>query len=463
MPSSAHDKCGVIGLCSSKPVAESLYFGLRVLQHRGQESAGIATHTELEDIQYHRGMGLVHQVFTKKELKTLKGNSGIGHVRYSTTGRSRPENSQPMLLTTALGDIALAHNGDIANAKELKEKYQKKGWGFITDTDSEVIIRMLANSVSKTGSMEEAIKKTMPKLKGAYSLTVLNGGKVYAVRDPLGIRPLCVGKLKTGLVVASESVVIDMLEGELIRDVRPGEVLEICQNELKTIYRIEKKHTAHCQFEWVYFSRSDSYLDKATVYNVRRRIGRELAKLWPVDADVVVPVPDSGRTYALGYSEGSGIHYAEGLMKNRYVERTFILPEQGQRDSVVSIKLNAVRSVIEGKKVVLVDDSIVRGTTMKRLVKIVRKAGAKEVHVRSGCPQVVAPCYFGIDMKSKDQFIALDKSEEDIAKIIGADSVGYCSIDALVKAIGHDKKDLCLGCLTGKYPIKIEGKEKRNI
>ncbi len=454
-----NEYCGVAGFLADFNVSKILYFSLRALQHRGQESAGIATYHK-GDLLFFKGMGLVHEVFNNEILNYLQGNVGIGHVRYSTTGGSKEENAQPIRIYTSRHKIAVAHNGEIVNVDELREFLGNLGSAFVTKADSEVIARLLAYETSRH-DLIEGIKNTVRKLKGSFSLAVLIDDRLFAIRDPLGIRPLALGKIDNGYGVASESTAFHSIGGKFIRDVRPGEIVEITRNGFYTHHIFEKMHKAHCMFEYVYFARADSIIDGQCVYEVRRRIGRILAREHPVEADFVVPVPDSGRAHALGYAEESGIPYAEGLMKNRYVERTFILPSQESRVMEINMKLSPVRSVVEGKRIVLVDDSIVRGNTMRKIVRMLKEAGAKEVHVRIGSPPIIAPCYLGIDMKTRDQFIAANRSIEEIAEIIDADSLGYVTIEGLVKAIGLPYEDICLGCLTGRYPVPIKGEKIR--
>jgi amidophosphoribosyltransferase len=408
-----------------------------------------------------KGMGLAHQALRADEIRNLKGEMGIGHVRYSTVGSSNLDNAQPVVMSTNYGDIALAHNGEIVNSDQLRDSLKKKGWAFATTSDSEIMIRMLANDISNTGDPVRSVRNIMSLLTGSYSITLMVDNRVFALRDPLGIRPLCVGRTKDGYAAASESVVFDTLGGEFMRDVEPGELIELLPGEIRSVKTGLAKGKAHCMFEWVYIARADSCLDGRLVYDVRRKIGRRLAEEQPADADVVVPVPDSGRSHSMGYSEASGLPYSEGLMKNRYVERTFIMPEQNERSTGVKLKLNPLKSVIKDKRIVLVDDSIVRGTTMRQIVQLIRNAGAKEVHVRIGSPPIRAPCYFGIDMKTRDQFAATGRTVEEIAKMLTADSLGYLSVDGLVDSIGHSASDLCLGCLTGEYPLPVEGERTR--
>ncbi len=453
------EACGVVGIYSHEQVSYDIFTALRVLQHRGQESAGISVFND--GITTHKGMGLVTDVFTPEILKMLEGNVGIGHVRYSTEGASVQRNAQPIEMSTTIGEMALGHNGELVNATALREKYKEKGWAFFSNTDSELIIRILAKELHDGRDPVSAIKRTMEQISGSYSLVLLINERLFAIRDPLGIKPLAIGRKGDSYIVASESVVFDALKASMIRDVRPGEIVEIRDNGIVSYQTPTPRHTAHCFFEWVYFARSDSIIDDVLVYDVRKKIGHILAREHPVEADFVVPVPDSGRSYALGYSEESGITYAEGLIKNRYVDRTFIMPEQKMREFNVSLKLNPIKSLIGGKRIVLVDDSIVRGTTMGKIVSMLRSAGAKEVHVRIGCPKIIAPCYLGIDMKTRDQLIAANHPVERIKEIIGADSLGYLSIDGLIEAIGKPREDLCLGCITGEYPVEIEGERLR--
>jgi amidophosphoribosyltransferase len=408
-------------------------------------------------------MGLVHEVFSEQSLHELPGNAGIGHVRYATTGQSRIDNSQPVMASCALGDVALGHNGDIVNATPLRATLERTGQGMITQTDTEVLVRLLAAELTSHQSMERALKRLASRVNGAYCLAVLVEGTVIAIRDPLGIKPLVIGEFPNGggYMAASETVALDTLGAKFVRDVKRGEAVILTPKGVESISIGSARHPAHCMFEWVYFARPDSVIDGREVYEARLAIGRRLAKEAPVAADVVVPIPDSGRSHALGYSEVSGIPAAEGLIKNRYVGRTFIMPDQQMRDMNVRIKLNAIGSIIRGKRVILIDDSIIRGTTMKRIVDHVRTAGATQIHVRIGCPPVIAPCYLGIDMKSRLQFIANGRTVDEIASIIGADSLHYLSVDGLVECIQKDRADLCLGCITEEYPVEIPGERMR--
>lgn len=453
------EECGVFAIASVANVSVDIFYALRVLQHRGQESAGIAVYNN--GIKAIKGMGLAHVALKMDDVQNLKGEFGVGHVRYSTFGSSSMENAQPIVVSTNYGDIALAHNGEIVNADKIMDELKKKGWAFITSSDSEIAVRLLANDIASTGDPVKSLKNLMGMLQGSYSMAVMIGNRVFAMRDPLAIRPLCIGRTKSGYAAASESVVFDTLGGEFIRDLEPGEIVELLPGEIKSIKTGLGKGKAHCMFEWVYIARADSCIDGKLVYEVRRKIGQRLAKEQPVDADVVIPIPDSGRSHAIGFSEVSGIRYSEGLMKNRYVERTFIMPEQSERVTSVMLKLNPLKSVIKDKRVVLVDDSIVRGNTIRQIVQLVRNAGAKEVHVRIGSPPIRSPCYFGIDMKTREQFAATGRTIEEIGKMITADSLGYISVEGLVESIGHPASDLCLGCLTEEYPVAIPGEKIR--
>lgn len=461
LPDKAEDKCGVVGIATERDVAPYIYASLRILQHRGQNSAGIAVSSDQETIKAVRGMGLAHEIFNSENLSSLSGRAGIGHVRYPTTGDDMLENVQPLVLSSGVGDVALAHNGDIVNSERLRERLEDEGWAFFSTTDTELVIRMVVNELKDLADPVKAIRNALKMIEGGYAFTLMIGARTFGIRDPLGIRPLALGHIPGGYAVASESVVFEMLGGSLIRDVMPGEIIELTQDDYVSYPGASTGERANCMFEFVYFARPDSFMDNKSVFDVRMEIGRVLAAEHPVEADVVIPVPDSGRPHALGFSEVAGIPISEGLMKNRFVERTFIMPDQAIRKASVRMKLNPIRSVIEGKRVVVIDDSIVRGTTIREIVQMVRKAGAAEVHFRIGCPKIIAPCYYGIDMKTRDQFIAIGKNEEDIAREIDADSVGYISVEGLVSAIGLKQSELCLGCVTAEYPTKVPGERMR--
>ena len=457
------DKCGVVGVALRDGAAAPLvYYALHALQHRGQESGGMSVHHE-GATRTHRAMGLVDQVFTPPVLEDLPGRVGVGHVRYATTGGSKLENAQPVVVESQIGTLALAHNGDIVNSAGLRQDLKSRGWAFLTSNDTEVAVRLLANELAQTDNRVRALRNVMKHLTGSYCFVLLLGDTVYAIRDPMGIKPLCYGELKDGQgwVVASESTALNVLDARLVRDVAPGEILEITAEGVKAHPTPAPGEKAHCMFEYVYFARADSVIDTRPVHDVRTKIGERLAKEAPVVADVVIPVPDSGRTHALGFAASSGVPFAEGLMKNRYVHRTFIMPSQAARDVGVRMKLNPVEAVVRGKRVVLVDDSIVRGTTMKRIVQMLRDAGAAEVHVRIGSPPITSPCYLGIDMNTRTQLVAANHSVEEIGKLIGADSLAYISLEGLQQSIGHDPRNLCTGCLTGVYPVDIPGEQTR--
>lgn len=455
------ESCGIVGIYSSSRyfnVAHLLYDGLLILQHRGQESAGISVVTG-KKIRSVKGMGGVDEAIRENSLAKLFGSVGIAHTRYSTAGSSSEENIQPYVIDLGDTEFALAFNGNITNQIELKRSLIRRGHTFTSDADTEVISHILISYLLENElDYIKALEKTMELLQGAYSMVLMNNqGQLYAMRDPLGFRPESIGELDKGsYVVASESVVFDILDINYIRDIRPGEIL-LVENGKTVSYPAFKSSnpsqpTAHCMFEYVYFSRPDSVVNSISVHEARMKLGRSLAKLHPVEADVVIPIPDSGRVAAIGYAQQSGIPLVEGLIRNRSIWRTFILPYPELRERYVKLKINPVREAIKDRRVILVDDSIVRSTTSRRIVNIVRKAGAKEVHLRISCPPIISPCYMGIDFPSKEELVAANKSVEEIRKEIGADSLGYQSIDGLVEAIGLDKSRLCLACLTGCYP-----------
>jgi amidophosphoribosyltransferase len=457
------EKCGVVGVSlSGRDAARPLYYSLYALQHRGQESAGIVTHDGFQQ-HSHVEMGLVGDVFDADDLDQLNGEAGIGHVRYPTSGGVNACCAQPFSVSFKSGSLGLAHNGNLVNAEEIRSELEALGHAFTSNGDTEVIAHDLARNLLEE-DLVRAVKRTMSRLHGSYSLTIMHDESVLGVRDPEGNRPLCIGKIEDGYVLASESAAIDTLDGELVRDVRPGElvVLDSDGEGYDTYQLVERESTANCFFEHVYFARPDSVIDGSLVYDVRRDLGRELWAESGIETDVVMPVPDSGRSFASGYAEaaaddGTDVEFAEGLMKNRYVGRTFIMPTQDERERAVRLKLNPIRSTVEGRTVTIIDDSIVRGTTSTQLVDLIREAGAEEVHVRIGAPPIVAPCYMGIDMASRDELIAADRSVEDIRDHIGADSLAYLSIDAIAATLGKSDSDLCLGCVTGEYPYDIEG------
>lgn len=446
------EECGVIGIYTEDSnITNMLCFGLLALQHRGQESAGVAVAKDGE-IDYHKDMGLVTEVFDDDTIESLNGNIGIGHVRYSTTGESYAYNAQPLVVQYRKGSFALAHNGNLVNADTIRDMLEEDGVVFQTSIDSEVIANLIAR-YHKFG-IEKAIRKVMEILKGAFALSVMTEDKLIGVRDPHGLRPLCLGKIDDGYVLASESCALDTIGAELVRDIEPGEIVVIDKNGVKSIPSNKWCKKNMCIFELIYFSRPDSVLDDINIYNFRKRTGKVLAKEYPVDADVVISVPDSGNAAAIGFSEGSGIPYAEGLIKNRYVGRTFIQPSQELREQGVRLKLNVLKENIEGKRVVLVDDSIVRGTTSRRIVNMLKKAGAKEVHVRVSSPPVKYSCYFGIDTPNRQHLIGAVKPVEEIKDMINADSLGYISIKGLIESTGREE-GYCLACFNGDYPMEV--------
>jgi amidophosphoribosyltransferase len=403
-------------------------------------------------------MGLVTDVFSNDIIQTLPGHNAIGHVRYSTTGQSKIENSQPFVIDFGDGFIAMAHNGDIVNSGELREELINEGFYFRSDSDSEVICYMLKKEhYDNDKDVIAAIEAVCKKLVGSYALTILVDGDLYGVRDPMGIKPLAVAKRDDEFILASETVAFDVINAEYIRDIVPGEVVYFKDNEINShmLESAGKCKLSHCMFEYVYFARPDSTIDSINVYETRMNIGRQLHELYPIDADVVIPVPDSSIPAAIGYSRASGIPYGEGLIKNRYVGRTFIMPTQEEREIAVRLKLNPLRHELEGKSVVVIDDSIVRGTTSESLVRILKAAGAKEVHMLIGCPPVIAPCFYGVALATKEELIAANLEIDDIRKQLGAETLGYISIESLIEAIGIDGDNLCLGCINEDYPTEI--------
>jgi len=450
--------CGIVGIMDAGGVSFPIYYALYALQHRGQESVGISTF-DGEKLHKHKEHGLVAEVFDAPLLESLKGNVGVGHVRYPTTGEKIPENIQPFNFTFKGRHIAIAHNGNLVNTEVLRADYEQRGQIFCTTTDTEVIGNIIADELRSSGSMENAVLLCMKRLEGSYSVVLMVDNEVYAFRDPLGNRPLCIGSTENGYIVCSESVAVDALNGKFMRDVKPGELIKITDTGITCTQIAKADNFAHCIFEYIYFARPDSVIDGQLVYDVRRRIGKSLYSESPVDADLVSPVPDSGIAHAVGYAEGSGVRYLEGLIKNRYMGRTFIMPTQEARENAVRIKLNPIRKHLSGKSVVLVDDSIVRGTTSRRLINIVRNAGAKEVHIRIGSPPIKAPCYLGVNMPTRTELIASDKENDVVCTSIDATSLHHVSLRALVKATHIDEKDFCTACITGEYPLCIDNEK----
>ena len=452
--------CGIVGIVDAGGVSIQLYYALYALQHRGQESAGISTF-DGTNLHKFKGNGLVADVFSPPVLSDLKGNAGLGHVRYPTTGANLPENIQPLNFQFQDHFISIAHNGNLVNTCELRAEYEQAGQIFTSTTDTEIIAKILIDTISNSGSVEDAVHFCMRKLVGSYSVVMMIDGIIYGFRDPLGIKPFCIGKTDNGYIVASESVAVDALNGKFIRDVKPGELVRIDTDGVRFAQIAVAGKRAHCIFEYIYFARADAIIDGVLVYDVRRQIGQKLFEEDPVRADSVCSVPDSGTAYAIGYAEGSKIPFVESLMKNRYMGRTFIMPSQKEREKAVRIKLNPIPAHLKGKSVVLVDDSIVRGTTSKRIIEMMREAGAREVHMRIGSPAIKAPCYLGVDMPTREELIASNRIEDEVRHNITATSLHHISIEALIKAIGFDRDDLCTGCLTGCYPLPINGERAK--
>ncbi len=447
-------ECGLFGIVGSESAAELTYFGLYALQHRGQEAAGIVT-TDGKTFYEHRGQGQVNDVFGAPEsLAGLQGQTAIGHNRYSTAGPSSLRNVQPLVINYRGSQIAVGHNGNLTNDQLLRRKLEEAGSIFQTSSDTEVVLHLIAKSKKET--IPEAIADALKKVHGAYCMLFLTENSVIAARDPHGFRPLALGKLGENWVVASETCSFDIIGAKYIRDVEPGEIVEITTSGIKSLHPFKKTKHAFCIFEFIYFARPDSKIFGENVDKIRRRLGRYLALQHPVEADIVISVPDSSNTATLGFSEQSEIKFELGLIRNHYVGRTFIDPQQKIRDLDVKVKFNTVKGVLKDKRVVVVDDSIVRGTTMKKLVKMIRDAGAKEIHLRISSPPIISPCFYGIDMPTKEELIASSMSVEEIGKEFGVDSIGYLSLDAMLSMNSLPKEDFCHACFSGKYPTKIE-------
>jgi amidophosphoribosyltransferase len=448
-----HDECGVFGVLGHPEAANLAYLGIHALQHRGQESAGIAS-WDGEKIHLHKAMGLVADIFDQQAIAGLPGSSAIGHTRYSTAGQSNLANAQPMVARTTAGQIAVAHNGNLVNAEELRGELAAKGALFQGTSDTEVIVHLLAHQ--REGSIEDRILAALSGVRGAYSLLFLTERGIVAVRDPLGFRPLVLGKLKSGATVfASETCALDLIEAEYIREIEPGEMVVVDGQGLRTVQSLPRQRSGKCIFELVYFARPDSQVFGRSVYSARKAMGRRLAIEAPVEADLVIPVPDSGVPAALGYSEQSGIPYDLGLIRSHYVGRTFIEPSQSIRHFGVKLKLNPVPEVVRGKRVVVVDDSIVRGTTSRKIVKMIRDAGAREVHLRISAPPTRWPCYYGIDTPVRSELIAASHTEKEIARYITADSLGYLSREGMHEAARAEPRSFCDACFTGEYLVQL--------
>lgn len=449
-----HEECGVFGIYAPDlDVARLTYFGLCALQHRGQESAGIAS-SNGEGIHLRKRLGLVSQVFSESDLRHLDGDMAVGHTRYSTQGSTSPENAGPMAAESALGTIVVAHNGNVVNAASLRKELEDDGARLITTTDSEVITHLIARSPKET--IVEKLQDALNRSIGAFSLAVLAAGRIIAVRDPQGIRPLVLGRIQGGWAVASETCALDAVGAEFEREVEPGEILVLGPNGVESHWLKPGNQHAMCLFEFIYFARPDSAILGKRLHLARQRMGEELAREAPVeDADVVIPLPESAIPAAIGYARAAGVPYSEGLIKNRYVGRTFIQPDQRLREMGVSLKFNALPEVVQGKRVVLVDDSIVRGTTSRPIVDLLRNAGAKEVHMRVHSPPIMHPCYLGVDMATREELIAANKSVEEIKDVIGADSLAYLSLEGLIRATETPSNQFCAACLTGEYPVPV--------
>ncbi len=452
-----HDECGVFGVYGHAEAANLTYLGLYGLQHRGQESAGIAS-SDGQRIYSHKGMGLVADVFDNESIKNLTGTSAIGHVRYSTAGESHIKNAQPFVVEYARGGIAVAHNGNIVNSFVIRAEFEAHGSIFQSGMDTETIVHLISSC--KESKLIDRITYALGKLKGAFSLVFLTDkGTMVAARDPSGFRPLCLGRLRDSLVVASETCALDLIEATYIRDIEPGEIIVMDKKGLRSFKPFKSQSTMQCVFEMIYFARPDSYIFGKSVYAVRKNFGRILAMENPVEADIVIPVPDSGVPAAIGYAEQSGIPFEKGIVRSHYMGRTFIEPQDSIRHFGVKLKLNAVKEALRGKRVVVVDDSIVRGTTSRKIVKMIRDARAKEVHLRISSPPSISPCFYGIDTPTKEELIASSHRVEEINNYITSDSLSYLSLEGLYKALGEDM-GFCDACFTGKYPVKVEDEVK---
>ena len=451
------EECGVFGIFGHPEAANMTYLGLYALQHRGQESAGIAS-SDYEQVRVSRAMGYVADAFSGDVLAKLPGPVAVGHVRYSTAGESKLSNAQPILIDCAHGQIAICHNGNLVNAGELREELSAQGSIFQSSTDTEVVLHLYARS--KAPSVEDAIVESVMQVQGAFSFLLLTKDRLIAVRDPHGFRPLALGRLDDAYVICSETCAMDLIGATYVRDVEPGEILVISADGMKSIKPFAPAPLAHCVFEHVYFARPDSYVFGQSVNEVRTNLGRILAREHRIDADVGVPVPDSGVCAAMGYADEAGIPLRMGLIRNHYVGRTFIQPQSAIRHFGVKVKLNPVRSILDGRRVVLVDDSLVRGTTSRKIVRMVRAAGAKEVHVRISCPPTISPCFYGVDTPSRSELIAATHTLEEIKEFLEADSLAYLSHEGLMSAVGSNGKGYCSSCYTGIYPVEFPRDEK---
>lgn len=462
-----HEECGVFGIWtpegSSFSPAHEAYAALFALQHRGQEACGIAVNNR-GVIRCHRDVGLVGEVFDQQRLDAMAGSMAIGHVRYSTTGDPRRENAQPLAITHVKGNLALAHNGNLVNASQLRRKLELNGAIFRSSSDTEVLVYTLVQERLKANSIEEAVVNAMAVVEGAYSLCIMSSRKLIAARDPRGMRPLCMGRMGDAVVFASESCALDALGAQFVRDVEPGEVIVVDRSgKIRSLHASVKEKSSICVFEYIYFARPDSVIDGASVELARQEAGKYLSLEHPVGADLVMGVPDSGIPAAIGYARCSGIPYGVGLIKNRYIGRTFIQPGQDNRERSVRLKLNALREAVQGKRVIMVDDSIVRGTTCARLIKLVRDAGAKEVHLRISAPPFRYPCFFGTDIPDQGQLLAHNRTVEEMRQSIGADTLGFLSVDAVRKIARDCRLGFCDACFTGEYPMEVPTETDKNI
>ena len=447
-----HDHCGVFGIFGHPEAAKMAYLGLYALQHRGQESAGIAS-TDGTDIHVHKSLGHVQEIFTPDVIAQLPGEVAIGHTRYSTAGDTSLMNAQPVVIDCNKGKLALGHNGNLTNALEVRRRLEHRGSIFQSTSDTEVIVHLIARSSAR--NLSGAIADALNQVEGAYSLLLLTRDEIYAIRDPRGFRPLCLGRLNGAWVAASETCAFDLIDAEYVREVEPGEMVRISRSGIESIRFAPEKPHQYCVFEHVYFSRPDSVVFGRPVNESRERLGRLLAQEHPAQADLVTPVPDSGVPAAIGYAAESGIPFQMGLIRNHYIGRTFIEPEQAIRDFGVKLKLNPVRRMLEGKRVVLVDDSIVRGTTSRKIVRLMREAGATEVHVRISCPPTISPCYYGVDTPRREELIGANNSVEQIRQFLGADSLGYLSLKSMRAAVEDTEGKFCTSCYTGSYPTEL--------
>lgn len=454
-PDRPKEECGIFAVYGHEEAAKLAYFGLYALQHRGQESAGI-TVSDGQRVVEHKAMGLVPDIFNEQILEDLKGHMALGHVRYSTTGSSLLVNAQPFRIRHSGKTLAIAHNGNLVNARRIRADLEKSGSIFQTTMDSEVVLHLIAKSM-KDG-LEAALVHTMGQVKGAFSMIFMTEDAIIAMRDPHGFRPLCLGRLNSGYVVTSETCALDLVDAEYVRDVAPGEVLIITEDGVKSVLLEKASRKAHCIFELIYFARPDSNVYGQNVYLFRKKSGELLAQEYPVQADIMMPFPDSGNYAAIGYAQRSGIPLEMGVIRNHYVGRTFIQPSQSMRDFGVKVKLNPVKELLEGKRVLIIEDSIIRGTTSRTRIKTLRKIGAREIHMLVSCPPHRFPCHYGIDFSTKGELIAAQKSVDEIRDFIGLDSLGYLHIDNLVKAIPIPREDLCLACFDGCYPVSIDKK-----